>query len=199
MNKLKKIGKLFKPATWIAKRQLNHLQPEEDDEYHLEKEEQKNLAQDILDIMKEMEYRSRRISALMKNLGSLRIVSIPEKPSYEEAKRARDLSLNYIHVDGIHVNRLIPKDQKGKSSYLDKIILNQEKFRKKIHKDFQDIKIWESNLLQDPPVGIEGLEILAQNIYVNSTLTDILNPLNRESVNIDDIMNEDEKTNEKLD
>ncbi len=183
LNKLKKLGKLFKPATWIAKRQLDHYQSSEENDFHLDKEDQKNLAQDILDIMKDMERRSLRISELMQNLGSLRIVSIPEKPSYEEAKRARDLSLPFIHVDALHINRLIPENQKGRSDYLDQIMENQAHFRELLHADFKDLKIWDSPLLQIPPVGIEGLELLAQNIYPNSTVDEILNPLERTIIN----------------
>lgn len=175
LNRLKKIGRFFKPAVWLAKRQMNSNNSEENSD-HLEREEQKNLAQDILDIMKDMEKRSQRISTLIREMGSLRLVSIPEKPSYEEAKRARELSHKYIKVDALHINRLIPIDQQGRSSYLDNIIKTQEKFREKIMESFKDLLIFESHLLEKPPVGINGLAELAQEIYKDIPIDQILHP-----------------------
>ncbi|UYP44886.1 Putative arsenical pump-driving ATPase [Candidatus Lokiarchaeum ossiferum] len=175
-NKLKKLTKWVKPASWMANRIVGDERNEED---QLDKEEQKNLAQEILDIVLDMEERSKRITQLMNWLGSLRLVSIAEKPSFEEAKRARELSLPYVSVDAIHINRLIPESERGNSPYLDNILNNQEIYQKAIRDNFLDQKVWESQLLDQPPIGIEGLLKLAHEIYGDTPVWDILNPLHR--------------------
>ena len=135
---------------------------------------------EILDILHDMEERSLRITQLMKGIGSLRLVSIAEKPSYEETKRARDLSVPYISVDGVHVNRMIPKSEKGNSPFLDNIIANEEKYRLLLHQEFSRQKIWESHLLESPPIGLNGLLRLSQEVYGDTSVEDILNPLHRD-------------------
>jgi len=179
-NSLKKITKWAKPATWLAK---GIIKDERKDDYKLEKEEKKNLAQDILDILHDMEMRSSRISSIIKGIGSLRLVSIAEKPSFEEVKRAKTMSEPYISIDGMHINRLIPEDERGRSKYLDNLYVYQEKYQKLIHNEFSELKIWESHLLDHPPIGIEGLMELANNIYNKTLIEDILNPLHRILVN----------------
>ncbi len=175
-NSIKKLTKWAKPAAWVAK---GIIKDERNDDYKLDKEEKKNLAQDILDILHDMELRSSRISSIMKGIGSLRLVSIAEKPSFEEVKRAKIMSEPYISIDGLHINRLIPEDERGRSKYLDNLYNYQEKYQKLIHAEFSELKIWESHLLDHPPIGFKGLIELANNIYDNSPIEDILNPLHR--------------------
>jgi anion-transporting ArsA/GET3 family ATPase len=177
IGKLKKIGKLLRPATWLT---AKVLKDERDPDTILDKEEQRNLAQEILDILHDMEERSLRITQLMKGIGSLRLVSIAEKPSFEETKRARDLSLPYISVDALHINRLIPESEKGNSPFLDKIIVNEEKYRHLLHQEFSQQKRWDSNLLDHPPIGLSGLLRLALEVYEETPIEEILNPLHRE-------------------
>ncbi len=186
-NKLKKLTKWVKPATWMANKIVGDDRSEDS---QLNKDEQKNLAQEILDIVIDMEHRSKRISRLMKWLGSLRLVSIAEKPSYEESKRARDLSLPFVSVDAIHINRLIPESERGNSSYLDNILNNQVIYQKAIREDFQEQKVWESHLLDTPPIGLEGLLKLADEIYGDTPVWDILNPLHRILKNPDKVKKE---------
>jgi arsenite-transporting ATPase len=186
-NSLKKITKWAKPATWIAK---GIIKDERNDDFKLDKEEKKNLAQDILDILHDMEMRSSRISSIIKGIGSLRLVSIAEKPSFEEVKRAKIMSEPYIFIDGLHINRLIPEDERGRSTYLDNLYVYQEKYQKLIQEEFSELKIWESHLLDHPPIGLEGLMELANNIYNNTPIEEILNPLNRILVNPEEINDE---------
>ncbi|MHA1520991.1 MAG: ArsA family ATPase [Promethearchaeota archaeon] len=179
-NKLKSLTKWAKPAAWMAKKVINN---EADPTNPMDKESQQNLAQEILDLLYEMEKRSERIAALLKGIGTLRLVSIAEKPSFEETKRARELSAPFIAVDAVHINRLIPLSEQGKTLYLDKILATQEKYRSQLLERFSDIKTWESNLLEDEPIGLEGLTRLAKEIYKNDNITDILNPMHRDFTN----------------
>ncbi|MHA1673786.1 MAG: ArsA family ATPase [Promethearchaeota archaeon] len=179
-NKLKSLTKWAKPAAWMAKKVVNQ---EADPTNPMDAQSQHNLAQEILDLLYEMEKRSERIAALLKGIGSLRLVSIAEKPSFEETKRARELSSPFIAVDAVHVNRLIPQSEKGKTVYLDKILATQEKYRTQLREKFSDIKIWESNFLADEPIGLEGLTRLSKEIYKDDDITDILNPMRRDLMN----------------
>ncbi len=179
-NSIKKLTKWAKPAAWMAK---GIIKDERNDDYKLDKEEKKNLAQDILDILHDMEQRSSRISSIIKGVGSLRLVSIAEKPSFEEVKRAKKMSEPYISIDSLHINRLIPEDERGRSKYLDNLYGYQEKYQKLIHNEFSDLKIWESQLLDHPPIGYNGLMELAKNIYNDTPIADILNPLHRFLIN----------------
>ena len=61
-------------------------------------------------MLHEMEARGQRISDLMKGIGSLRLVTIAEKPSFDEIQRAWELSKPYIQLDAVHINRLIPQN-----------------------------------------------------------------------------------------
>ena len=179
-NRLKSLTKWAKPAAWMAKRVVNQ---EADPSNPMDAESQHNLAQEILDLLYEMEKRSERIAALLKGMGSLRLVSIAEKPSFEETKRARELSSPFVAVDAVHTNRLIPQSEQGKTIYLDKILATQEKYRVQLRETFGDLKIWESNLLEDEPIGLEGLTRLAKEIYKDDTITEILNPMHRDLMN----------------
>jgi arsenite-transporting ATPase len=183
INQLRKISRFFKPATWLAKKQISNMGNENISKDHqLDPDEKRNLAQEILDILRDMEKRSKKIAHLMKNKGSLRLVSIPEKPSFEEAKRARILSSPYISVDAVHINRIIPQEEQGQSPYLDQIIKNQEKYQIEITRAFSDLKIWESPLLRNPPMGIQGLLELAKVVYFETSIDEILKPENAKMI-----------------
>lgn len=180
VNKFKKIGTLLNPAKWILKKGLN-ISDQREEEDQKNKEERENLARDILDIVKKLDKRSERINQIFKEIGSLRLVSIAEKPSYEEAKRARELSEPFINVEAIHINRLIPEEEKGNSKYLDNLLQTQEKYQQKIHEDFSDIATFDSHLLDTEPIGLKGLYKLAEEVYKDIPITKILQPIEKKN------------------
>ena len=168
LNKLKKVGKVMNPLAWFKKEG--------------DKNERKNMAQDILDGLHGTEERGKRISQIMKGIGSLRLVTIPEKPSYEEIKRGKELTEPYISLDAVHINRLIPEELVGKTEFLDKLLINQEKYTSLIDNSFEDFKIWKSHYLDEEPIGWDGLLRLAEEVYGDTPINKILNPLDRELV-----------------
>jgi arsenite/tail-anchored protein-transporting ATPase len=175
INKLKKVGKVMNPFSWFKKEK---------------KSERRNQAQEILDSLHAAEQRGKRISQLMKGIGSLRLVTIPEKPSYEEIKRGRELTEPYISLDAVHINRLIPESLKGKTEFLDKLLVNQEKYTDLIDGSFSDFKIWKSHYLDEEPIGLDGLYTLAEEVYKDTPVEEILNPLTRDLVNPEFIFEE---------
>jgi len=148
------------------------IKPFDDGSY----EKRRELGKEIFNMVVELEKRGERISELIHNVGSLRLVSIAEKPSFEEIKRARDLTKKYIQLDAIHINMLIPKKHAKKCKFCAQISSIQNKYLIEIKKEFKDLKVWESNKLQDEPVGLPGLKNLAKEIYGEINPKEIQNP-----------------------
>jgi len=137
-------------------------------------EERRELGKEIFNMIVDLEKRGERISNLIHSIGSLRLVTIAEKPSFEEIKRARDLTKRYIKLEGVHINMIIPEPKK--CDFCNKIRINQLKYTKDIKNEFKRLKIWQSNRLEEEPIGIEGLRVLAHEVYGDITPNEILNP-----------------------
>lgn len=167
MVSVRKVTKVINPLSWL-KRETE------------EEKEKRAIAKELLDDLHSLEIRGKRISQLMKSVGSLRLVTIAEKPSVEEAKRARELSLPYIHVEGIHVNRLMNKSNADECKFCNKLYTSQQKYFSMINEEFKDITVWPSEHLENEPIGLEGLRELANEVYKTNEISSILNPLNRE-------------------
>ncbi|MHA2289484.1 MAG: ArsA family ATPase [Promethearchaeota archaeon] len=141
-------------------------------------EKRKELGKEIFAMMVDLEKRGERITELIHNVGSLRLVSIAEKPSFEEAKRAKELTSKYINLDAIHVNMIIPKKHAKKCDFCSQISSIQQKYLVEINNEFKNEKIWESCRLKEEPIGLDGLRKLAREIYDSATTDEILNPQN---------------------
>jgi len=139
-------------------------------------EKRKELGKEIFNMMVALEKRGERISELIHTVGSLRLVSIAEKPSFEEVKRARDLTNRYINLDAVHINMIIPKKHAKKCDFCGQISSIQQRYLVEIKSEFKNEKIWESNRLKEEPIGLEGLKNLAKEIYNDASASDILNP-----------------------
>ena len=135
-----------------------------------------HLSDELVRMLTELEERGERISELIHEVGSLRLVTIAEKPSFEEIKRARDLTKKYINLDGVHINMLIPKEYAKTCEFCGQLHSLQQKYLHNIKGEFQSTKIWESNKLKEEPFGFEGLRKLAREIYEDSNSKDVLYP-----------------------
>jgi anion-transporting ArsA/GET3 family ATPase len=140
-------------------------------------EKRKELGREIFNMIVELEKRGERITELIHKVGSLRLVSIAEKPSFEEIKRARDLTAKYIELDAVHINMLIPKKHAKKCKFCGQISSIQQKYLIDIKDEFKAMKIWESDRLNEEPIGFDGLMALAEEIYGNTPISEILNPI----------------------
>jgi arsenite-transporting ATPase len=137
-------------------------------------EERRELGKEIFNMIVELEKRGERISELIHSIGSLRLVTIAEKPSFEEIKRARDLTERYIKLEGVHINMIVPKPKK--CEFCDKIHSLQLYYASEIKKEFKRLKIWQSEKLKEEPIGLNGLRTLAREVYGEITPNEILNP-----------------------
>jgi len=138
-------------------------------------EKRRELGKEIFNMIVELEKRGERISDLIHDIGSLRLVTIAEKPSFEEIKRARDLTKRYIKLEGVHINMITPEPKK--CDFCTQIRSQQLKYTLEIKKEFKKLKIWESEKLREEPIGLVGLRNLAFEVYgENISADDILNP-----------------------
>lgn len=141
------------------------------------REERRGLVEDLLYMMNEVEKRGERLTELIRNVGSLRLVTIAEKPSYEEIKRAHEMSEKYIKTDGVHINMLIPKDAADHCDFCGTKESKQKKYLKDIEDEFKNLKIWRSHSLKIEPIGLDGLRVLANEVYGEiNNIHEILNP-----------------------
>jgi len=164
-NTMKTVGKALNPFSWGKIDQ--------------KREHRRNIAQEILDMLHRGEQRAARISALMKGIGSLRLVTIPEKPSFEEIKRAEELTRPYITLDAVNINRLLPESLVGTHKFIDNLLDTQKHYVHLIEDSFIDFPIWKSRLLDEEPIGIPGLLQLAKEVYGDTSIEKILNPKGR--------------------
>jgi arsenite-transporting ATPase len=137
-------------------------------------EERRELGKEIFNMIVELEKRGERISELIHNIGSLRLVTIAEKPSFEEIKRARDLTKRYIKLEGVHINMIIPEPKK--CDFCNQVRSLQLQYASDIKKEFKRLKIWQSEKLREEPIGLDGLKTLANEIYGDITPNEIMNP-----------------------
>ncbi|MFX1256264.1 MAG: ArsA family ATPase [Promethearchaeota archaeon] len=121
------------------------------------------LGEELYKMLQDLEKRGERISELIHKVGSLRLVSIAEKPSFEEIKRARDLTKKYIKLDAVHINMVTPDSHNCDFCLKSRSI--QLKYIEEIKKEFKDTKIWQSNKLKNEPIGLDGLKALAREVY----------------------------------
>ncbi len=133
-----------------------------------------DLGDEIVKMLNDLEERGERISELLHEKGSLRLVTIAEKPSFEEIKRARDLTQKYITLNGVHINMLTPEPEH--CEFCRKMRSTQLRYVAEIKNEFINTKIWHSNKLKDEPIGLEGLRALALEVYGDTSAEDMLNP-----------------------
>ncbi len=156
LKPLKKTMKLLNPFAWG-------------------KPEHVAMTDDIVRMLKDLEERGERVTRMMKEIGSLRLVTISEKPSFEEIKRAADMCKPYISLQAVHINKLIPEDAINCDFCATQRSI-QQKYLSQIRETFAHYKIWESHALRVEPIGIDGLNTFAQEIYGNTPISNILDP-----------------------
>ncbi len=139
-----------------------------------DREKRRELGKEIFKMLEDLEERGERITDLIHTLGSLRLVTIAEKPSFEEIKRARDLTERYISLDGVHINLITP--QSNECEFCRNIRSTQLNYINDIESEFQNLRIWKSHRLQEEPIGMDGLRELAREVYGEINVEIILNP-----------------------
>nr|MDO8083339.1 TRC40/GET3/ArsA family transport-energizing ATPase [Candidatus Sigynarchaeum springense] len=138
--------------------------------------QRRNQAAELLGMLKELDRRNDRIMRMLKTLSSLRFVTIAERPSYEEIRRAADLVKKYVPLDGVVINKINHEGIDCK--YCATETVHQKKYIKMIQEDehFKDKKIWQTWRMEDEVIGIEKLTEFAKSLYKEDTFEMILRP-----------------------
>ncbi|MFX0098230.1 MAG: ArsA family ATPase [Candidatus Hodarchaeota archaeon] len=137
-------------------------------------EKRKNLAKDLLEMLRELDRRGDKIIKLLKENSSLRFVSIPERPSFEEIKRASAIVEKYVKLDGVVINKIIQHDNGCPHCNMESI--NQKKYIKLIEDEFKGKKIWKGYKFDEEALGIEKMIEFAEIIYEGQDFDEILHP-----------------------
>jgi anion-transporting ArsA/GET3 family ATPase len=111
---------------------------------------------------------------MLKTLSSLRFVTIAERPSYEEIRRAADLVKKYVPLDGIVINKLNHEGLDCK--YCATETVYQKKYVKLIEEQFKDKKIWRAWRMEVEVIGIDKLVEFAKSLYKDDTFETIIRP-----------------------
>lgn len=135
---------------------------------------QRDRTDRILEMLNQLEARGERVTRIMKERGSLRLVTIAEKPSYEELKRGAALTAPYIAFEGIHVNKLIPETNAATCAMCRVQREIQDKYLAQIQAEYEAKVIWTSHVLDGEPIGMAGLRKLAREVYGDAAGAEIL-------------------------
>ncbi|MBN2153085.1 MAG: TRC40/GET3/ArsA family transport-energizing ATPase [Candidatus Lokiarchaeota archaeon] len=134
----------------------------------------RNQAAELLGMLKELDRRNDHVMRLLKTMSSLRFVTIAERPSFEEIRRAADLVKKYVPLDGVVINKLNHDDIDCK--YCATETVHQKKYVKLIEERFKDKRIWRAWRMEDEVIGVEQLEAFARSLYKDDTFEDIIRP-----------------------
>jgi arsenite-transporting ATPase len=105
-----------------------------------------------------------KLQGLLKDreLCSIRLVTIPEKMVVEETKRSfMYLNLYNFNVDGMYINRIIPKEIEN--NFFDEWKKLQGNYIKEIESVFAPLPIYKIKWYETDVDGIEGLERIVQD------------------------------------
>lgn len=142
--------------------------------------EQRNTARELLDMLRELDKRGDLVMKLLKERSSLRFVSIAERPSYEEIRRAKQIVGKYVRLDGVVINKINPPSCQCECCISESE--NQKKYIDMIEHEFQDQIIWKAEKMMNETIGIEKLVEFGKMLYTNEQYGEILHP----SINGDD-------------
>ena len=137
-------------------------------------EKRRNQAAELLGMLKELDRRNDRIMQLLKNNSSLRFVTIAERPSFEEIRRANDMVKKYIKLDGIIINKINPEGLD--CQFCQKESVYQQKYIGLIEEYFAGKKIWHSYRMDEEVIGLQKLEEFANNLYDADDFDSIIHP-----------------------
>lgn len=107
------------------------------------------------------------LQQLFKNqeVASIRIVTVPEKMILEETKRNyMYMNLFHYNVDGIYVNRVLPKDMDN--VFFEQWIEIQQKYLQELKESFHGLPMWEIPWYEQEVDEIEAIGRMAEE-YLN--------------------------------
>jgi arsenite-transporting ATPase len=137
-------------------------------------ENRKNMARDLLGMLKELDRRGDRISKLLRESASLRFVTIAERPSFEEIRRTSKYVEKYTNLDGVIINKINPEGLECR--YCVKESAMQQKYIVQIEDYFKGKSFWKAQKLEDEAIGVDALSQIAEMLYDSQSFEQIVDP-----------------------
>ncbi len=129
--------------------------------------------QQLINEVKKIQGYVDRVNKTLKEHLSLRLVTIPEKAAVNETIRSIDDLRKFYEVDAIYINKII---EHADSPFLKEVQKNQQQRIKEIEAALPNKPIWKIPQLPHEPIDLDGLREIANQIYPNFTLDQILTP-----------------------
>nr|MDO8115676.1 TRC40/GET3/ArsA family transport-energizing ATPase [Candidatus Sigynarchaeota archaeon] len=137
-------------------------------------EKRRNIAKELVKMLKELDARGDKIMNMLKHNSSLRFVTIAERPSYEEIKRAAKLVEKYTRLDGVVINKIVPDGIDCR--FCRKETEYQKKYISLIEETFHGKKIWKGYKLEEEAIGLDRILAFAKDVYQTEKFDEIVNP-----------------------
>lgn len=100
---------------------------------------------------------------------SIRIVTVPEKMILEETKRNyMYMNLFHYNVDGIYVNRVLPKDMEN--PFFEQWIEIQQTYLQELKDSFHGLPMWELPWFEEEVDQVEGISRMAEEYLTDPKL-----------------------------
>ncbi len=125
-----------------------------------------------------------KLQTLLKDrdICSIRLVTIPEKMVVEETKRNyMYLNLYNFNVDGLYINRIIPKDVKN--SFFDQWKEIQKHYLEEIEAVFTNVPIYRIKWYEADINGVEGLDRVVADSLSDDNILEVLKTTANETFN----------------
>ncbi|WP_434799457.1 ArsA family ATPase [Terrisporobacter vanillatitrophus] len=122
-----------------------------------------------------------QLQELLKNreTTSIRLVTMPEKMVVEETKRNyMYMNLYNFNVDGIYINRILPKDMNN--SFFDEWLNIQSKYIKELKEIFVGIPTYNIPWYDEELIGINGVNRICNDVLNDNKVFDFVEITKRE-------------------
>lgn len=122
-----------------------------------------------------------QLQELLKNreTTSIRLVTMPEKMVVEETKRNyMYMNLYNFNVDGIYINRILPKDMNN--SFFDEWLNIQSKYIKELKEIFVGIPTYNIPWYDEELIGIKGVDRICNDVLTDNKVFDFVEITKRE-------------------
>jgi arsenite-transporting ATPase len=130
----------------------------------------------LLDHLKKVKRRGDVVNKIIDNYLSLRLVTIPEWAAIQETVRAVEDLASYHDVNGVYINKIIGEDVIKENDFLKLMRENQLKRVEEIKNMLPNKHYWTLEQETTEPLDFENLYKLANKLYKNNTVEEIIEP-----------------------
>ncbi|MBD3227519.1 MAG: AAA family ATPase [Candidatus Lokiarchaeota archaeon] len=132
----------------------------------------------LMDHLKKVKKRGDVVNDIIEKHLTLRLVTIPEWAAIQETVRAVQNLAIFHDVDGVYINKIIGNDIINDNEFLKKMRENQLKRIDQIKEMLPNKPYWTLEQETTEPLDFENLYKLANKLYKNITIDEIIEPPN---------------------